>query len=1724
MSNINYSNISSLFSNWLIEISGEQIHCIDEELVKKAINIVIYLHPKNTDEVFLQLCALNLLNAAIKIETYQNHLSYDLIKTNAAKLVAVVDSLSKDDISYYYNKEEFCLYYKFGNIVFSFHHVPLTSEILKASFASPITWPGIRLQKIAVPLLNYAINSLEDDNEIKEIIEKVTPEINKNNVENDARPLLSDKDKDKSVSKNDVTLLNEKPNEHIVIPDEVRVNVAKNILSIIRQCCTPDSEGWFDLVKIAPKLKANGVDYSLFGFQKLALFLEAIFGDSMQRKNVGSTMVYLKFPLDYTDKPTVIADISNNAGTNQDTIGILSGVKIGDDVEISTYGILKSGKISILNRQFVQLELKDKKSVRIKCDAISSIESKFTSNSATLVDHSFANAVLKDIMVAEGLYTSSSIDTNATITIVESRRIWLTTDDGNTGSCYKGSIIGYDKAKLIKGQRVFAFPFKNEKVYCVIMEMTYYELYEIFERLLSSPNKSRNQILSLLTFVAKKISNTESLQKTKELKKQLKSLLPSSTSSMDDSIVESIKNGDETEIESSREIQNEEKTLPLDTNTNPSGENNGQTVSSDAPQPDTIFKPELTSLIIQGPKVIGKIDLSEIGKTKKKKEGEENDIVTTTPNDYISIDNTNDLLPSMGKIIKMGPIYGFIKPHNQENNIYFKTAELVSYVGIIDVPIIGDEVVYSLGQNPKGQPIAICIHKQCSRDVVEDLVEKFRYDTKTCSRLKKHIEDFDNLNSDTLDNSDGLAYYLEKVGVNPRTSFSPNNVELSFAEKLSSDEYAIAIEFLIDEVIKKDPAKCYNLFLRSSSYARSHKMYEVSRHLIEKALEVFKGEDGKTKYFQRLLKNIDSLSNKLSDRIEINEKKLVDSLAISKHTFPLMPTYVRDEILRYKDFNGITPDKETIRTGLYKEEYIKELKDKIKQNNADELLYLTMIKLQLAFHPKEYNPKDDVARFLVNRAKNILATGDESRYSDVRYLLRLAYHLKSFEKGFDDTIGLYLMTLGEYTVSDIDMYMRGSQNDYKFEDLVKNVLANGVDNTLELAILTESNVDIKNRIIREYEKNGKNTNGFGEYSTIVNEVKKRYIQYSANPAYNFMSFISFLQTTAILLDNEMNVVKNDSVKIVSYVTDFNTGQKYNVIRDAYNNIIQKIDTIIPNLIDHPTEIGYETILPALRLLKKNVRDKFEELEQRADPTIEVDILESVELEDSKSMELKIEIRNSGDSARSVHINSLNVYGDDLAEDNNINIDVTLPSGEEKQINVELPLRDNAAEGKIAEVEFEIEYDDIYIATEQRIPTSSNLCKTINFESKPFVEIENKFRQCSGGEELEAGDDMFYGRNKLISDIKEAIFKGTKNQIAIYGQKRSGKSSLLNQIKGKLESDESHFVICGKFNLQGLPANELNPVRWILESIVESLLQGIRKCGIKKLMSVLTSLSIDMTNIRKDKIYESIISKFFSEESDAFKSLGSFIEYINTMDDFKNSHFVIFIDEFTYLYQLIKDKKVHEDFMRRWIALIEMPGINLQAIIAAQDTLPHFMNESYASNCFNKFSKEPLSYLTKEEALQLIKNPIKDVIFHNHSDELIYDYTSGSAFFTQIFCTRLVDYLNSEKSNVVGKEEVEIVAKRLCTGTHRLEKSTFECLTKEADGSVFNEADNIRVLKAIAEHTRAGGYVNMDDLHVDFAPEKLKSVLGNLYDRRVISRQDKGYSINVKLFVKWILNN
>lgn len=1702
MKEIDYKKILNSIAGWIQNEPDELILESDEDLVNMATKIVMYIHPQNQNEIFLHLCALNFLNASIKTECYKNKLSYDFIKSNAAKLITITDEIKDTSISYYYNKDEYCLYIKLVTIVFSFHHVPMTSEILKASFSHPIEWPGVRLQKIAKKLFLYAVNSIEKEIDIQNIVNS-NMEIDKLNTDV-VNEYTKSVDID-TISSENISSIVPTAYDTKELSEESKTRLKQDIISAISNC-KPNSNGWYDLVKIAPKIKKNGINHSAYGFQKLSMFLEVIFGDSMQKRHEG-TMVYLKFPLNNMLNNMIIADNTNHEEDFNIEMNLLSGLNIGDSVDVSTYGIVKSGKISALNQKFIQLDLDNNRYIRIRIEAISSIESiKSSVTSIKAIDLSFANGILKKILVEEGKYSSLPINTNATIMMVESRRIWFVTDDGANASCSKVSIIGINKEKLNKGQRLYVSPFKGDKAYCVFVEMTYFELFECFEKLISQKKDNTKDILhshisSILTYIINNTSNPESQTTIKKLKRQIKNVISSTSQFFENNIDEEYSEYELPKQDSTFDDNNKEYTISDSPKNNSDIKEKIESDVTSVTQPQVdIYKPEQISL--QGPKIVGKIDLSTIKDPKKKKDNTstskvQQEVADTSPN-YID----EDLLPSMGKIIRMGAVYGWIMPNNQTDNIYFNTQELVSYTGIIDSPKVGDEVIYSMSKNTQG-PIAACIHKQCTKEVVEELIDKFRFNTKTCSFLKKHLDDYENINLANTNKGNELGYYLNRVGVELYDSYSADETERLFAEKLSAEEYAKGVNLLIDEVVKSDLTKSYNLFLRSYSYTKSHKMYNESKVLVKKALRVFARHERKVKYFKGLLRNI----NSLSDRIEITDKLIAGILCSPEKSSLNLQPYVRNSILNHKDFNGITPDQETIRTGLYKEDYIEEVKEYIKQNKADDLSYLTLIKLQFAFHPDEYDPKEDINNFLLSRAKNLLAVGDVKLYAEVRYLLRLYYSNRNFEPSLDYTVGLYLMTLCEYSVSEIEMYVSSSAGriGYKIDDLLKKVVRGNIDNTLEIAMISSSNSVIKQRIIKELELLDKNTESIDDFSTILNDVRNRYDIYYVDPTKNFMSFISYLQSCTLLLNNEKNIIENDFDKVVSLVTDFNTGQKYNSILNAYRNIVQKIDNIMSKLVSHPTQIGYEILLPSLNALKDNIYTKFSEIEERVNPVVVVNVLESVGMIESHSSDLKVEIRNSSNSARDIHINSLKAFGGDLIEENIINIDFRLSAGDEKIINIELNLNDDVFLAKAAEVQFTVDYDGIFIAKEKRIHKTTTENRTIRFENESFVEIENKFRHASGGEELDADSDMFYGRESIIASILEAIVANRKNQIAIYGQKRSGKSSLLNKIMGKLESDVDNSVFCGKFNLQGLSDNEPNPTMWILKEIATALTRGIRKKGIKS-------------------ITQSTISNYFCKEQDPFNALRDFIEHLNNMDEIKNSHFVVFIDEFTYLYQLIKEGKLGKDFMRRWIALVETPGINFQTIVAAQDTLPHFMNESYASNYFNKFSKEPLTYLTKEESLQLIKDPIQNVIFLNHTDELIYEYTSGSAFFTQIFCTRLVDYLNLKTTHIVGKEDIENVANLLCTGTSRLEPSTFECLTKEADGSDFNEEDNIKILRCIAESTRAGGHVKINDLNIGYPRERLSDLLDNLYTRRVVSKHDDGYSINVKLFVKWILNN
>ena len=89
-------------------------------------------------------------------------------------------------------------------------------------------------------------------------------------------------------------------------------------------------------------------------------------------------------------------------------------------------------------------------------------------------------------------------------------------------------------------------------------------------------------------------------------------------------------------------------------------------------------------------------------------------------------------------------------------------------------------------------------------------------------------------------------------------------------------------------------------------------------------------------------------------------------------------------------------------------------------------------------------------------------------------------------------------------------------------------------------------------------------------------------------------------------------------------------------------------------------------------------------------------------------------------------------------------------------------------------------------------------KTARLDDKDFKEIKNIFRDYSSGSVVK-DEKMFFGRdrdiNAVITNIRDENNRIISNRcVCIYGQTRTGKSSLLYHIKNKLQDDANNIIV------------------------------------------------------------------------------------------------------------------------------------------------------------------------------------------------------------------------------------------------------------------------------------------------------------------------------------------
>lgn len=402
----------------------------------------------------------------------------------------------------------------------------------------------------------------------------------------------------------------------------------------------------------------------------------------------------------------------------------------------------------------------------------------------------------------------------------------------------------------------------------------------------------------------------------------------------------------------------------------------------------------------------------------------------------------------------------------------------------------------------------------------------------------------------------------------------------------------------------------------------------------------------------------------------------------------------------------------------------------------------------------------------------------------------------------------------------------------------------------------------------------------------------------------------------------------------------------------------------------------------------------------------------------------------------------------------------------------------------------------------------------------FREIDNVYAPiCTSNAVVDP--KMMFGRAELISKLTGAIDFNQPKSVVLWGQKRTGKSTVLLHLQRALEekftADELLLVPCDA--MSKIDIDSCNDHKEVMLEIKKLILKGIRK-AIKEKAELMEELD-DMGCNMKPMVTSKNANERFEEFFDAYAEL-----------EIKPA-LVLFIDEFTVLYNWIKQGKLGLSFIKWWREFLYSNKIS--AYIVGQDYMQQFIELD--PNGFGNVEKYKVNYLTREHTLELIQKPIwlqaeNKSRYLENAAENIYELSAGSAFYTVIICKTLVDYLNSRRLSLVTDAVVQATVHELLYGQQALGQDIFEALYNN-EGCFADERhakDSLELCRLMAKFSSTVKQ-KVSELEIKrLAMERLKlsservdQLLEDLTKRDVLIKEGGSYAIRVHLFHEWLKN-
>ncbi|MCB9295132.1 MAG: hypothetical protein H6559_18695 [Lewinellaceae bacterium] len=802
---------------------------------------------------------------------------------------------------------------------------------------------------------------------------------------------------------------------------------------------------------------------------------------------------------------------------------------------------------------------------------------------------------------------------------------------------------------------------------------------------------------------------------------------------------------------------------------------------------------------------------------------------------------------------------------------------------------------------------------------------------------------------------------------------------------------------------------------------------------------------------------------------------------------------------------------------------------------------LTEAKLMQQFEPdKTIEFKAVLARYC--NAMALLTAGQNYPNSVVRYYYLEAFNLEDSWDSLVRQVGVYISS---YTLRGIDLVKIAGQNvrsdailEKIFSQVPEEKHAELWDGTLDMFI---ANREITSRVLDIIKQNKtlfassvrylrQNNPSLGNLETEeeLNEAWLKMRSERSLATNNLMVPYKAVQNESVLqeayekltragreIQNTDWLLKLDKSRaqqlndIGHDIDKYFRATSFDAREHRYQLLEQKTRALLNEIEQQPTLFSVRTFIPLCEFLQNAFKRDFEEVVARSKPKIEMSLLNTdTAIGKDDTVEVRLLLENERESSP-IQMFQLTPIGNEDCKpiDGKIVSNDIIRGGEKKEVHFRVRITPQAKENRTARLDLHYLYG--YNKGQAQEERNETLNLKLYSESE-FVRIENPYARIAESGPVE-DESMFFGRDELIRNIIDTIENAKSKCVLLFGQKRSGKSSVLYHINEKLKA--SGRAISIKFSIGDIIGSPITNFAFFY-----------------KICREIENYFLDLPNNPANPVPE-VPPIVFND----FKELPSihFDGFMNQLrrnlaktPGWENRHIVLCIDEFTYLYTAIRRGTLDKEFMKTIKSILEKGYFS--AILVGQDVMQKF--KSSFPNEFGVTEDKRLTYLDKKAARALVEKPIWDE--ENHKSRYIGDavdgileWTASNPYYLQMFCARLVDRMNANKYINITRLDVDEVATEMFSGNKALQKDKFDNLLTGGDADVeqFKESHVLGILKSIAGNSKTHQYCTRDQINTIVSKEEDDKVIEDLIRREVLELlEDKYYKISVKLFEKWLL--